>query len=100
MGQTGSPAKVASTAGLGLDVIRQCLEERDAIEQQYHDLAQNMVYKGNSVAWWHSKATAYRGAIDRVWDELKAAGIVCDGRKTCADGVRELAARLNEGTKG
>jgi len=79
---------------IGLDAIRQAIEERDSMEQRYHELAEHMVYHGNSVSWWHSKATAYRDAIDRVWYELKAAGIVCDGRKTCADGVRELAARL------
>lgn len=77
----------------GLDVIRQCLEERDAMERQYHDLAQHMAYEGNSVAWWHSKATAYRRAIDEVWSALKEAGIVADGAKSCADGVRELAQR-------
>ena len=81
---------------MGLDAIRQAIDDRDAMEMKYHDLAEHMVYHGNSVSWWHSKATAYRDAIDRVWDELKAAGIVCDGRKTCADGVRELALELSE----
>jgi hypothetical protein len=78
---------------MGLDAIRQAIEGRDVMERKYHDLAEHLVYHGNSVAWWHSKATMYRDAIDRVWDELKAAGITCDGRKTCADGVRELAVR-------
>jgi hypothetical protein len=75
---------------MGLDAIRQAIEERDAMERQYHDLAEQMVYPGNSVSWWHSKATAYRNAIDNVWDALRAAGIRYDGAKTCADGVREL----------
>ena len=75
-----------------LDVVRQAIEERDAMESRYHELAKSMTYKGNSVAWWHSKATAYRNAIDEVWGALKAAGIYADGAKTCADGVRELAA--------
>lgn len=79
---------------MGLDAIRQAIEERDEMERKYHDLAEHMVYHGNSVSWWHSKATAYRNAIDEVWDALKAAGIRADGTKTCADGVRELAARL------
>lgn len=79
---------------MGLDAIRQAIEERDAMERQYHDLAENMVYHGNSVSWWHSKAIAYRNAIDEVWDALRAAGIRADGTKTCADGVRELAAKL------
>ena len=79
---------------MGLDAIRQAIEERDEMERKYHDLAEHMVYRGNSVAWWHSKATAYRNAIDEAWDALTTAGIRADGTKTCADGVRELAARL------
>lgn len=79
---------------MGLDAIRQAIEERDAMERKYHDLAEHMVYHGNSVSWWHSKAIAYRDAIDAVWAELRAAGVTADGKKTCADGVRELAARL------
>ncbi len=77
---------------IGLDAVRQAIEERDDMEQKYHALAEQMVYHGNSVSWWHSKATAYRDAIDKVWDALRAAGIRADGTKTCADGVRELAA--------
>lgn len=79
---------------MGLDAIRQAIEERDAMERQYHDLAEHMVYQGNSVSWWHSKAAAYRNAIDEVWDALMAAGVRADGTKTCADGVRELAAAV------
>ena len=81
---------------VGLDAVRQAIEERDDMERKYHDLAEHMVYHGNSVSWWYSKATAYRSAIDAVWTELKAAGIKCDGIKTCADGVRELANKLKE----
>ena len=99
--QSDQPTNVGSNDGLGLepermglDAIRQAIEERDSMEQQYHDLAEHMVYHGNSVSWWHSKATAYRNAIDEVWGALNAAGIRADGTKTCADGVRELAARL------
>jgi len=76
---------------MGLDAIRQAIEERDDMEQKYHDLAKDMVYHGNSVSWWHSKAIAYRNAIDEVWAALRTAGIQSDGTKTCADGVRELA---------
>ena len=79
---------------MGLDAIRQAIEDRDTMERQYHDLAEHMVYQGNSVSWWHSKAIAYRNAVDDVWSALKAAGIRADGNKTCADGVRELADRL------
>lgn len=76
---------------VGLDAIRQAIEERDAMEQKYHDLAEHMVYHGNSVSWWYSKAMAYRNAIDEVWAALREAGVVSDGKKTCADGVKELA---------
>ena len=41
-----------------LDVIRQAIEERDAALQACDDLANEMIYRGNSVAWWHSKATS------------------------------------------
>jgi hypothetical protein len=78
---------------MDLDAIKQAIEERDEAVQQYHDLAQSMVYHGNSVAHWYGKAKAYRDAIGKVWNELQAAGIACDGNKSCADGVRELAAR-------
>ena len=78
---------------IDLDAIKQAIEERDEAVRQYHDLAQSMVYHGNSVAHWYGKATAYRDAIGKVWNELQAAGIATDGNKTCADGVRELAAR-------
>ena len=44
---------------VGLDAVRQAIEERDDMERKYHDLAEHMVYHGNSVSWWHSKARAY-----------------------------------------
>jgi hypothetical protein len=78
---------------MDLDAIKQAIEERDEAVRQYHDLAQSMVYHGNSVAHWYKKATAYRDAIGKVWNELQAAGIACDGNKSCAEGVCELAAR-------
>jgi hypothetical protein len=92
-GAVGLQRVAAPVQRPGIDVAREAIEERDAMEQRYHDLAEHMVYQGNSVSWWHSKATAYRDAIDAVWDALRAAGIQSDGNKTCADGVRELAAR-------
>ena len=85
---------------MGLDAIRQAIEDRDAMEMKYHALAEEMIYHGNSVSWWYSKAIAYRNAVDAVWYELRAAGIVCDGRKTCAEGVRELAGRVRAGAEG
>lgn len=78
---------------IDLDAIKQAIEERDEAVRQYHDLAQNMVYHGNSVSHWHCKATAYKDAIGKVWSELQTAGIACDGNKSCAEGVCELASR-------
>ncbi len=79
-----------------IDVVREAIEERDAMERNYHLLAQEMIYHGNSVQWWHSKANAYRTAIDNIWKELKLAGIYADGQKSAADGVRELAAAIRQ----
>lgn len=88
----GDPLVTAATPEPAqLDVVRQAIEDRDAMESRYHALAHNLTYQGNSVAWWYSKATAYRNAIDEVWSALRAAGVCADGTKTCADGVRELA---------
>lgn len=80
---------------IGLDVIRKAIEERDDIEQRYYDLAQNMVYEGNSVSHWCNKARAYENTVSGVWEELKKAEINPDGRKSCVDGVRELAERCS-----
>jgi hypothetical protein len=82
-----------------LDLINQAIEKRDEIEQRYHDLAQNMVYEGNSVAHWCNKARAYKSAISEVWEELKKAGITPDGYKSSADGIRELAERFSSTEK-
>ena len=83
-----------------LDVIRQAIEERDAALQACSDLANEMVYRGNSVAWWHSKATAYRDAIDRCWDALRDAGIHPDGKTDVATAIRQLAERSNASFRG
>lgn len=71
------------------------IEERDAALQACSDLANEMVYRGNSVAWWRSKATAYRDAIDRCWDALREAGIHPDGKTDVATAIRQLAERSN-----
>ena len=76
---------------LDLDAIRQAIEERDAAIQAVDDLANNMIYNGNSVSWWYSKAVAYGSALDRAWEELKKAGILADGRIDVAEGIRQLA---------
>lgn len=76
-----------------LDVIRQAIEERDAALQACDDLAQLMIYHGNSIGWWYSKANAYREALDRSWDALKAAGVYPDGKTDVATAITLLASR-------
>ena len=83
-----------------LDVIRQAIEERDAALQACDDLANEMIYHGNSVGWWYSKAMAYRDAIDQSWDALKAAGITPDGKTDVATAIRQLAERSNQKISG
>lgn len=75
-----------------LDAIRQAIEERDAAVRDTELLSTEMVYKGNSVQWWHSKATAYKDALGKAWDALAAAGIHSDGTFDVAEGIRRLAA--------
>ena len=74
-----------------VDVAREAIEERDRVEQAYHDLANNMIYEGNSISWTKSKADNYGAALGEAWGALKEAGIKCDGQKTVTEGIRELA---------
>jgi len=71
-------------------------EERDAAVQSCHDMANNMVYHGNSVAWWHSKAAAYRDALGKCWDQLKANGVYCDGNTHVATAIGKLGDDLTQ----
>lgn len=81
-----------------LDVIRQAIEERDAALAEVDALAARMEYRGNSVSWWHSKATNYGNALLDAWSALKEAGIVCDGQTTVAEGIRKLARASGNGS--
>ena len=76
-----------------LDAIAQAIEERDDALMRYHQLATEMIYEGNSISWIHSKAKNYGNALTEAWKELKAAGIECNGSKSVAEGIRELASR-------
>lgn len=76
-----------------IDIVREAIEERDAMEQQLYDLANHMTYQGNSVSWWHSKAVNYSNALGDAWDALSEAGIACDGKTSVADGIKMLAAK-------
>ena len=71
-------------------------EERDAAVQSCHDMANNRVYHGNSVAWWHSKAAAYRDALGKCWDQLKAHGVYCDGNTHVATAIGKLGDDLTQ----
>lgn len=82
-----------------LDAIRQAIEERDAALQACDDLANNMVYHGNSVGWWHSKAKAYGNAIDECWKALNEAGINADGKTSVVEAIRKLANLPNRTTE-
>jgi hypothetical protein len=79
-----------------LDAIRQAIEERDAAKRDLELLASEMVYKGNSISWIHSKAENYKAALGRAWDALIEAGIPCDGQTDVAEGIRKLAAKVRE----
>ena len=55
-------------------------EEIEAQEEKYFVLASELVYNGNSVQHWCSKAKAYGDAIMQCWDVLKEAGRPPDGK--------------------
>lgn len=46
-----------------------------------------LVYKNNSVTWWHSKAENYRDALGRAWDAMSAAGYPPDGKMDLAEAI-------------
>lgn len=72
-------------------IIRERDEEIADLQQQLTDLADRMVYRGNSISWIHSKAENYKAALGRAWDALIAAGISPDGETDVAQGVARLA---------
>jgi hypothetical protein len=74
-----------------LDVIRDAIEERDDAIRAVEDLAESMIYRGNSVGWWQSKADNYKSALREAWAELKAAGVKSDGQTTVAEAIKKLS---------
>ena len=76
--------------------IEELEEELESERINNEDLANATYYKGNSVSWWHSKAGNYKNALGETWDALRAAGVHCDGKKSTADGVKELQQRIKE----
>jgi hypothetical protein len=83
--------KMEPVARFDLDAIGQAIEERDQAIRDTELLAQQMVFHGNSVSWWYSKAIAYRDAIDEAWKALKAKGVFADGNTTVAQAIAGLA---------
>jgi len=73
--------------------IGDLIEEFTRIEENYHLLATEMVYEGNSVQWWRSKALAYKAALSKAWDALHAAGIKAAGKTDVAAGIAILSER-------
>jgi len=53
----------------------------------------DLMYRGHTMAYWWAKGRVYDEAIILVRAELEAAGVRLAGRRSCADGVRELAGR-------
>lgn len=49
-----------------------------------------LIYKGNSVAWMHSKAKVYTADLLKAWDALNEFGIYSDGKTHVADAIRQL----------
>ena len=76
--------------------IEELEEELESERINNEDLANATYYKGNSVSWWHSKAGNYKNALGETWDALRTAGVHCDGKKSTADGVKELQQRIKE----
>jgi hypothetical protein len=84
-------------AGRALLAERDELKERvEALERDLSDLANRMIYDGNSVSWWHSKAKAYSAAIFRAWDAVTETGYKSDGQTELADAIRAVLDRKNQ----
>jgi hypothetical protein len=73
-----------------IDTVKSLTEERDALERQYHALAKEMIYEGNSVWYWYSKANAYKAAVASAWDALAEADVRPDGETNLAGLIRNL----------
>ena len=72
------------------EALEALIEENQRLKQAYYDLAENMVYEGNSIQWIHSKAQNYGNALSDAWQSLNAKGVVADGNTTVAQGIDKL----------
>lgn len=73
--------------------IEELVDRTREAEEAYRQLAEEIIYEGNSVVWWYSKAQAYQEVLRRSWDALHEAGINSDGKIDVADAIRILASR-------
>lgn len=77
-------------------LIKQALEERDQAISDYHDLANNMVYQGNSVSYIYSKYKNCSSVISDCWDVLREFGVNPDGNTRVDDAIRILGNKIKE----
>ena len=77
------------------ELISELIEQKEYAVMQLDELANNMIYNGNSVGYIYSKAENYKNCIGRCWDAVKEYGIECDGKKDIADAIRELGDKNN-----
>ena len=92
---------IRATSAGGGDYPERAAENAIQAYEDYNDRALGvMVYRGNSVSWWQSKAENYKGALGRAWDALREAGIHPNGELDVAAAIRVLAQRVDAAKAG
>ena len=56
----------------------------------------SQTYKGNSVRYWHDKASAYKATIGSLWEILESAAVRSPVDQTIADALTALVAERNK----
>lgn len=56
----------------------------------------SQTYKGNSVRYWHDKASAYKATIGSLWEILESAAVRPDGERTITAVLTALVAERNK----
>ena len=72
--------------------VRELVEENERLQRQYDNLAEHMIYDGNSISWTASKAKRYGKELLSAWDALKAIGVPCDGNTSVAEAISKFCA--------